>query len=454
MTNSRLSDRGGSELYIRDIAVRLRRRGHRAIAYSTILGDVAADLRASATPVIDDLRMLTEPPEVIHGQHILDAAAASLRFPQTPVVYACHGWAPWLETPLVLASVRRYVAISELTRDRLVTSGVPPARITVIPNFVDIERFPLRRDASARVRRALVYGNAWRPNSPAFLAIREACLRHGLELEGAGYGFGRPTDRPHELLPTFDIVFAVGRSALEAMACGCAVVLADPQGLGGLVTRQSFHRQRAANFALALLVGRPVTIERVGRELDRYDAVEVSHVADLVHAEAGIDAAVDQWEEQYRLAIAEGPAPLAEVVADASTYLVKLKALTFHFEQGYWQSAAELGELRTHVAGLQAAEAERGRLQAGLTAAEGLRANLATVEANLAKVTTDLAAAEASLAKVELERDALQAQLIGTESHNAAVSSWAAQLHAQVTQLETPLRKRIGRRIRDAVRGR
>ena len=62
---------------------------------------------------------------------------------------------------------------------------------------------------------------------------------------------------------------------------------------------------------------------------------EVSHVADLVHAEAGIDTALDRWEEQYRLAIAEGPAPLAEVVAAASAHLVKLKALTFHFERDH-----------------------------------------------------------------------------------------------------------------------
>jgi hypothetical protein len=76
-------------------------------------------------------------------------------------VYVCHGWDPWLETPLALASVRRYVAISQLTRERLVTSGIPPERIAVIPNFVDLERFPQRRDASPGVKRALVYGNAW-----------------------------------------------------------------------------------------------------------------------------------------------------------------------------------------------------------------------------------------------------------------------------------------------------
>jgi hypothetical protein len=417
LTNAYLSNRGGTELYIRDLAVGLRRRGHATITYSSILGGVAADLRASGAPVIDDLKLLTDPPDIIHGQHLLDAAAACLRFPQTPAIYACHGWDPWLETPLMLASVRRYVAVSELTREHLVTSGVPPERTTVIPNFVDLERFPRRRDASANVKRALVYGNAWRSDAPAFLAIREACLRRGVEVEGVGYAFGRPTDQPHELLPSFDLVFALGRSALEAMACGCAVVLAGPQGFGGLVTPGSFQRQRAANFGLSLLAGRPVTVSRVGESLDRYDAAEVTRAADLVHAEAGVDAALDRWEAQYRLAIAEGSAPLAEIVADASAYLVKLKALTFHFEQNYARLAADSAELKAHVAALTAAD-------------EDLSAELAATKS---------------------QRDAALTRLADVESHNAALSSWAAELRAKMARLETPVRKRLGRKIRDAV---
>lgn len=364
------------------------------------------------------MKLLTDPPDVVHGQHPFDTAAACLRFPRTPAVYACHGWEPWLETPLTLASVRRYVAVSQLTRERLATSGVPSERIAVIPNFVDLGRFSLRRDASARVKRALVYGNAWRPDAPAFFAIREACFRRGVELEGVGYGFGRPTDRPQELLASFDVVFALGRSALEAMACGCAVILAGPQGFGGLVTRESFQRQRAANFGLSLLVAQPVTAARVGQSLDRYEASEVSSVADLVRAEAGVDEALDRWEEQYRLAIAEGPAPLAEVVADASAHLVKLKALTFHFERDYARLAAQLSELKVHAAGLTG---EGEDLRAELTAAKS-------------------------------ERDAALKRLAEVESHNAALSSWTAELLAKVIRLETPMRKRLGRKFRDAVK--
>jgi hypothetical protein len=198
-------------------------------------------------------------------------------------------------------------------------------------------------------------------------------------------------------------VSALGRSALETMACGCAVALAGPRGFGGLVAPESFQRQRTGNFGLSLLVGQPAIPQRVAESLDRYDATEVSCVTDLVHAEAGIETALDRWEEQYRLAIAEGAAPLAQIVADASAYLVKLKALTFHFERDYARLSGEFSDLG------------------------------------------------AELAATKSEREAALTRLADVESHNAALSSWAAELHTKLTRLKVPFRKRLGRKIRDAV---
>ena len=69
LTNNTLSARAGSELYVRDVATALLRAGHAPVAYSPVLGDVADELRAATVPVVDDLRLLTIPPDVIHGQH-------------------------------------------------------------------------------------------------------------------------------------------------------------------------------------------------------------------------------------------------------------------------------------------------------------------------------------------------------------------------------------------------
>ncbi len=366
ISNHGLNHRGGSELYVRDIAIRLKRRGRHPVAYSPSLGAVAEDLRRAGVPTIDNLRLLTEEPDVIHGHHHFDAAAAALRFPRSPGIHVCHGWVPPEESPLVLSSIRRYVAISDLTREYLVTSGAPAERIAVIPNFVDLERFATLRDPAPSVRRALVYGNQWTPDSPALAAIRAACERMGVEVEAFGLGVANPIERPERVLPGFDVVFGLGRSALEALACGCAVVLADPTGYGGLVTSDNFDRLRGANFGYGAITGRETTTQSVTAALERYDLYDVARVAQRVRSEAGIEAAVDRWESQYRLAIEEGPAPLDQLVADASLYLVKLKGMTYHFEREWHRIRHELNVSNAEFA----TERARSAADAAIFAAE------------------------------------------------------------------------------------
>ena len=65
ITNNTLANRAGSELYARDLAVALMKRGHFPVMYSTELGDVAEDLRRATIPVIDDLNKLSVPPDEI-----------------------------------------------------------------------------------------------------------------------------------------------------------------------------------------------------------------------------------------------------------------------------------------------------------------------------------------------------------------------------------------------------
>ncbi|HKR60387.1 MAG TPA: hypothetical protein VJS64_11690, partial [Pyrinomonadaceae bacterium] len=54
ITNNALAGRGGSELYVRDLAKQLIKRGHQPVAYSTRLGEVAKELRGLGVEVVDD----------------------------------------------------------------------------------------------------------------------------------------------------------------------------------------------------------------------------------------------------------------------------------------------------------------------------------------------------------------------------------------------------------------
>ena len=87
ITNNRLAERAGTELYTRDIAAALVARGHEPIVYSQVLGEVAEELRAAAVPVVDDLERISEPPDIVHGHHHLETMTALQWFPGVPAVF-------------------------------------------------------------------------------------------------------------------------------------------------------------------------------------------------------------------------------------------------------------------------------------------------------------------------------------------------------------------------------
>src|ERR1043165_6604223 len=151
ITNNTLSARAGSELYVRDLASSLLKRGHTPIAYSTNLGEVAKELREITIPVVDDLALISEPPELIHGQHHIETMTALLHFPRVPAVFFCHSWMPWEEIPPRFPLILRYVAVDQTCRDRLIYEhAIPQDRVQVLLNFVDLERFSARAELPAR----------------------------------------------------------------------------------------------------------------------------------------------------------------------------------------------------------------------------------------------------------------------------------------------------------------
>ena len=302
ITNNTLDSRAGSEVYVRDLALALLRRGHNPVAYSTRLGMVANELREATIPVIDDLRLLTAVPDIIHGQHHLDAMTAMLHFPDTPAVYFCHGWLPWEEMAPHFPTIQRYVAVDDLCRERLqCVHGVPGERIRMIRNFVDLRRFALRGDLPATPRRALVFSNYI--NEDGCLGIlRQACASRGIELDAIGLSVGHSEARPEQILGQYDIVFAKARCALEALACGTALIACDAAGLGGMVTPGNYERFRALNFGIRTLRD-PITIESITREIDLYDATSAREVTQRVRAEAAMEPAIDQIIDVYQEAV-------------------------------------------------------------------------------------------------------------------------------------------------------
>ncbi|TMA09186.1 MAG: hypothetical protein E6J89_13365 [Deltaproteobacteria bacterium] len=324
ITNNTLADRAGTELYVRDLAIALLERGHTPVAYSSLLGEVARELRGATIPVVDHLDALAVPPDIIHGHHHLETMTALLSFPGVPAIYFCHGWIPWEEAPPQFPRIVRYIAVDHTCRDRLIYEhAIREERVELFLNFVDLNRFRPRDPLPDRPRRALVFSNN-ASNHTHLGAIREACAHASIELDVIGAGAGNVCVRPEDLLRDYDIVFAKGRSALEALAVGAAVVLCDAAGAGPMVTTDEVERLRPLNFGIRAL-RESVNPDVIAHEIARYDAKDAAEVSRRTRAAAGLDTAIDKLLLLYQEVIEEykrnGTQDQTPELRAAATYL-------------------------------------------------------------------------------------------------------------------------------------
>jgi hypothetical protein len=303
LTNFALDTRSGAELYVLDVALGLLARGHQPVAYAPHLGRVAEQLRDATVPVAQSLDDLGAPPDVIHGQdnHVL--LSALLHFPGVAGVRVCHGWQD--ERPARFPRIARYICVDDTVRDRAFGEwGLPADSVSTIRNFVDLRRFTPRGALPDAPARALVFSNYAVAHLPA---VRDACTRRGLPVDVAGLSVDAAADTPEALLGRYDVVFAKGRCAMEAMAVGAAVILCDASGVGPLVTSAAFDDLRRMNFGLRALSG-PLAADTIGDELARYDAGDAARVSARLRSVASLDDAVDQLIDVYEQAVADAAA--------------------------------------------------------------------------------------------------------------------------------------------------
>lgn len=337
LTNNSLADRAGSELYVLDVARRLRALGHEPVAYSTRLGEVAEALRTAGVPVTDNLSRLPFHPDIIHGQHHLETMTALLSLPGVPAISVCHGALPWEEMPPEFPRIMRYVAVDEACRTRVhQEAGVPLETIKLLFNFVDLQRFWQRSPLPLKPQRALVFSN-YAKEGNYLKVVRQACAQLGITVDACGSGVGSATSAPERLLPQYDLVFAKARAALEAMAVGNAVILCDRRGCGPLVTTTEFPELRPWNFGFRTLLNE-ITIENLRAQIARYDANEAEAVCRLARSEAGLEHVVDELVQLYKTVVIEhrGQAPDAAAEAQAAAHYLKMLQARFRRTPKYW----------------------------------------------------------------------------------------------------------------------
>lgn len=304
LTNNTLSDRSGSELYIRDIALAYLALGHEPIAYSRHLGEVANELRSQSVLVVDDLSKLTEVPDIIHAQHHLEAMTAISQFCNTPAIYICHGWLPPQEAPPAHPNIVRYIAVDKLVELRLIEEcGIPKHKVETRLNFVDLHRFSPRESLPEKPKRALAFSNYMNEGN-VLPVLRQACEQNGITLDCLGLSAGTAHEHPELVLGDYDIVFAKGRAALEAAAVGCAVIVCDAAGVGKLVTSDNLSELRSYNFGLRLL-RKPCSVDNVLTEIHLYRASDTRLVMQRLRADIDLTNACAFFLDLYSNTIQE-----------------------------------------------------------------------------------------------------------------------------------------------------
>jgi glycosyltransferase involved in cell wall biosynthesis len=247
-------------------------------------------LQASLSPLLFlKLRALVAGfrPDVLHANSLFFqtsiAAALLQRVSGTPLVTTAHiGALDFLPGPtriiagvyerivggLILARSTRVIAVSESVRQHLLTLGVAPTRITVIPNGVDLEQFhlppPLAREGGVgTVAPRIIFVGRLIPNKgphlllDALLALHREGLRFTavylgdgpMRLEllrraaslGASIEFrGHVRDvaaelRNADLLVRPSLTEGLPLALLEAMASGVCVIASDIAGNRDLI---------------------------------------------------------------------------------------------------------------------------------------------------------------------------------------------------------------------------
>lgn len=295
-----LAGRSGTEIVTFETAHGLQGRGHEVAIYTLRLGSLGNAV-SEKFAVVRHIELLTWRPDLIQANHTYPLINATARFPDVPVFSICHDATAWFNEPLHLPTIRKQAAVSLACRDRIVQK-IPKlaGRVELLHNAVDLESFHARASLPSRPKRALILSNHV-IHAPR---VRSACTEAGLDVDLLGPGVGRVVDDLPSRLLGYDLVFATGRMALEAMAVGCAVIVVDGRGLGGMVTSDVVSSWRDSLW----LLKRPIVTADIAVEIDRYDAVDAGRVSEFIRRHSSLSGCIDRLEAIYQSLITDSAA--------------------------------------------------------------------------------------------------------------------------------------------------
>ncbi len=350
ITNFRLAERTASEIYARDIAKALVAGGNTVAVFASKKGAIASELEECGIPVLEHPSDVPFQPDIIHGQFNLETITALLSFPDVPAVFMSHGSQQWRGQPPRHPRILRYIAHSARVGDWLLNQlGLSKRSFLLVPNFIEMDRFQEIRRLPEEPRRALIYDRGTAPGRHLD-AIHQACRYAGIELDVISELVGKTSTRPEVLLPQYDLVFAAGRPAIEALASGCGVITLNGGQIGNLVTTDNYEAIRDCNFSLDdQRKGQSQTVEEILLEIQKWDWRRLAPVPRRVREELDTKIARTRLERLYRKTIrdfADNPVDPRDEFPALAEWLIKMADQHHAVDSGFLAIQNRVSSLR------------------------------------------------------------------------------------------------------------
>jgi len=303
ITNVEMDGYSGTTLYVKELALGLQKRGHTIEVYTMRIGPIGKELLEHDIHVTTSMKKLAKP-DIIHAHHNITAWPILRRFSQSPMIFWVHSRLSPLNIPPRHRNIIQYMAVDFNCQERYVTEhGFDPGSVSVIYNWVNLDRFKLKEHTASTLKTALVFSNYASDQSGYLPVIRSACKQLGIRLDVMGQGTHSEQNDPENYLGNYDLVFAKAKAAMEAMACGCAVVICDFTGLAGFASPENFDKFRSLNFGMKLMT-RPIQPNLIANELEKHTYEDTNKVCNRIRSVADMNLCIGQIHELY-LEIAE-----------------------------------------------------------------------------------------------------------------------------------------------------
>lgn len=358
-------DIGGAETHVVSLAKKLKRKGHYPVVissggiyeqeliseqiphYKAELAEKGLKATADSIKVMKNV-IRKEKIDLIHAHGRIPAFIGKIIsiIKNTPFMTTAHAkFDDGGIYKLISFWGKETISVSEDIKTHLINNfGVNENKITIINNGIDTEKFSSNIDISklqeeistTKESNKVVYisrlsgelADVAKKVIDAVNKIRQKGIAIDLILVGDGDDFisvkdyshkintdssekyihvlGKRTDIP-EILAFGDIAIAVSRSALEAMSCEKAVILAGGEGYMGLLTEENLSVAMANNFT-GRTVSEKITSDKIANEIEKIIGKECSNKRaelgklgrEVVIKHFSIDSMTDETIEIYK----------------------------------------------------------------------------------------------------------------------------------------------------------